>query len=125
MVESVSAVQQAGQGTGLGAVAGGVLGGVLGHQVGGGTGKTAMTVLGAVGGGLAGNEVEKRARSETLFDVRVRMEDGSSRSFQRPQALAVGTHVVVEGSNLRVTRDTGQVSQPQVIRTSAPAAGST
>jgi outer membrane lipoprotein SlyB len=124
-VESVTAVQQPGQGTGLGAVAGGVLGGVLGHQVGGGNGKTAMTVLGAVGGGLAGNEVEKRARSETLFDVRVRMEDGSTRSFQRPQALAVGTRVVVEGSSLRVARDAGQGSQPQVIRTSAPAAGST
>jgi len=101
-VESVSAVQQKGQGTGLGAVAGGVLGGVLGHQVGGGHGKTAMTVLGAVGGGMAGNEVEKRARSETLFSVKVRMDDGSVRSFQQSQSLAVGTQVVAEGSALRV-----------------------
>ena len=102
VVESVAAVQKKGQGTGLGVVAGGVLGGVAGHQVGGGNGKTAMTVLGAIGGGLAGNEVEKRARSETLFDISVRMEDGSTRVFQRAQSMALGTRVVVEGTTLRV-----------------------
>jgi len=123
-VESVTAVQEKGQGTGLGAVAGGVLGGVVGHQVGGGNGKTAMTVLGAIGGGLAGNEVEKRARSETLFDLRVRMEDGSTRSFQRAQSLAVGTRVIVEGSTLRVARDAAPRNESPVIRTSAPAGSS-
>jgi outer membrane lipoprotein SlyB len=102
VVESVESVQQPGQATGLGAVAGGVLGGVVGHQMGGGNGKTAMTVLGAVGGGLAGNEVEKRARSETLFNVRVRMKDGSRRTFQHSRSLSVGAHVVVEGTKLRL-----------------------
>lgn len=96
VVDSVSAVRQNGQGSGLGAVAGGLLGGVVGHQAGGGNGKTALTVLGAIGGGLAGNEVEKRARAETLFDIQVRMNDGSYRSFQRAQPMAVGTQVVVE-----------------------------
>ena len=61
---------------------GGVLGGVVGHQAGGGSGKTALTVLGAIGGGLAGHEVEKRVRSETVYDVHVRMEDGSTRTFR-------------------------------------------
>jgi outer membrane lipoprotein SlyB len=102
VVESVATVKKKGEGTGLGAVAGGVLGGVAGHQVGGGNGKTAMTVLGAIGGGLAGNEVEKRARSETLYDIHVRMEDGSTRVFQRSQSMALGTRVVVEGTTLRV-----------------------
>ena len=129
IVESVTAVKQKGEGTGLGAVAGGVLGGVVGHQVGGGKGKTAMTVLGAIGGGLAGNEVEKRARSETLYDVQVRMEDGSVRTFQRPQSMVVGTHVVVEGTSLRVARDAGSSNNnndaPRTLNTSAPAAGST
>ena len=128
VVESVNTVHQKGQGTGLGAVAGGVLGGVLGHQVGGGKGKTAMTVLGAVGGGLAGNEVEKRARGETLYDVQVRMEDGSLRTFQRAQSMAVGTHVVVEGKTLRVSRDAASNGTggdaPRTLRTSAPAGGS-
>lgn len=102
VVESVSAVTQKGQGTGVGAVAGGVVGGVVGHQMGGGRGKTAMTVLGAVGGALAGNEVEKRTRSETVYNVHVRMDDGSTRVVQQSQSMAVGTHVVVEGSTLRL-----------------------
>jgi outer membrane lipoprotein SlyB len=102
VVEGVRAVQQKGQGTGLGAVAGGVLGGVVGHQLGGGNGKTAMTVLGAIGGGLAGNEVEKRARGKTVYEVRVRMDDGSVRTLTESTAPTPGSHVVVEGSSLRV-----------------------
>jgi len=125
VIESVTAVQKKGQGTGLGVVAGGVLGGVVGHQVGGGNGKTAMTVLGAIGGGLAGNEVEKRARSETVFDVRVRMEDGSTRVFQRAQSMVVGTHVVVEGTTLRVARNASKPDAPRTLRTSSPVPGAT
>jgi outer membrane lipoprotein SlyB len=119
IVESVHSVQQQGQATGVGAVAGGVLGGVVGHQVGGGSGKTAMTVLGAIGGVLAGNEVEKRARSEMLFNVQVRMEDGSTRVFQQAQSLAIGTHVVVEGTKLRIGRDPGKGDQSHTVRTAA------
>ena len=39
------------------------------------------TIAGAVGGGYAGNEVEKRTRSATTYQVRVRMEDGQTRNF--------------------------------------------
>jgi outer membrane lipoprotein SlyB len=62
-------------------VTGAVLGGVLGNQVGGGNGRKLATVAGAVGGGYAGNEVEKRARGTTTYQVRVRMDNGSVRSF--------------------------------------------
>jgi len=117
VVESVHAVQ--GQATGVGAVAGGVLGGVVGHQVGGGSGKTAMTVLGVIGGVLAGNEVEKRSRSETLFNVQVRMEDGSPRVFQQAQSMAIGTHVVVEDLKLRIQHETGKGDQSHAVRTVA------
>jgi len=103
-VESVEPVRLKGEGTGLGAVAGGVLGGVVGHQIGGGSGKTAMTVLGALGGGLAGNEVERRTRGQTSYDVQVRMQDGSHRSIRQGQALAVGSSVVVEGGHVRLAR---------------------
>ncbi len=102
-VESVRAIKVKGNGTGVGAVAGGVLGGVVGHQLGGGTGKTALTILGAVGGVAAGNEVEKRARGETVFDVSVRMNDGSHRVVRQNQSVAVGTRVTVEGSTLRIS----------------------
>ncbi|MDB5823787.1 MAG: 17 kDa surface antigen [Herminiimonas sp.] len=43
-------------GIGLGAVAGGL----IGNQVGGGNGRTLATIVGAVGGGYVGNEVAKR-----------------------------------------------------------------
>jgi outer membrane lipoprotein SlyB len=97
-VESVVPVQSKGQATGIGAVTGGVLGAVVGNQIGGGNGKKAMAVLGAIGGGFAGNEVEKHVRGDTVYNVRVRMDDGSTRSLQREQPAAVGTHVVLNGN---------------------------
>jgi outer membrane lipoprotein SlyB len=121
VVESVGQVQQKGQGSGLGAVTGGVLGGVVGHQVGRGNGNTAMTVLGAIGGGLAGNEVEKRARSTTHFEVHVRMQDGSLRVFQRAQSLAVGTPVVAQGATLRVAHEASGRDDAHSAQTAAPA----
>lgn len=84
-VESVQAIQHEAKPSGVGVVAGAVLGGVLGNQVGGGKGRTLATVAGAVGGGYAGNEVEKRSRSTTSYQVRVRMEDGSIRTFPYAQ----------------------------------------
>ena len=80
-VESVHTVQEQAKPSGLGIAAGAVLGGVLGNQVGGGNGRTLATVAGAVGGGYAGNEVEKRSRATTSYQVRVRMDDGSTRTF--------------------------------------------
>ena len=50
-VESVQAIEQAAPATGVGAVAGGVLGAVVGNQIGTANGRTAATVLGAVGRG--------------------------------------------------------------------------
>jgi outer membrane lipoprotein SlyB len=100
VVESSLAVQQKGQGTGLGAVAGGVLGGVVGHQLGGGSGKQALTVLGAVGGGLAGNEIEKRQRASTVYQLKIRMADGSVRALTQGKALPVGQHVHVDGEQV-------------------------
>ena len=100
-VESVKTETRKGEGTGIGAVAGGVLGGVVGHQMGGGNGKKAMTVLGAVGGGLAGHEVEKRARSTTVYQVRLRMDDGTTRTVTQQTAPAVGGRFEVEGSTLK------------------------
>lgn len=79
VVQSVRAVQVKGAGTGLGGVGGGLVGGVLGHQIGGGSGKDLATVLGAVGGAVAGNEIEKQARASTVYDVTVRLNNGSTR----------------------------------------------
>jgi outer membrane lipoprotein SlyB len=102
VVEAVTPYQQKGEGTGVGAVGGAVVGGLLGSQVGGGSGKKAMTVIGAVGGGLAGNEIEKRQRATTLYSVKVRMEDGTLRTLTQSTAPTVGQKVSVEGSTLKV-----------------------
>lgn len=111
-VESVQAVQQAAPPSGVGAVAGGVLGAVVGNQIGKGSGRTAATVLGAVGGGYAGHQIEQRTRTQTVYQVAVRMEDGSLRHFQRSQAPAIGTPVVLEGNGFRV----GAPAQPGTVQ---------
>ena len=106
-VESVQAVEQAAPATGVGAVAGGVLGAVVGNQVGKGSGRTAATLLGAVGGGYVGHKVEQRTRTHTVYEVAVRMDDGSVRRFQRAQPTAVGTPVVLQGKGFRVDQSAG------------------
>lgn len=99
-VESVQAVKQKGDGTGVGAVGGAVVGGVVGHQMGGGRGKDALTVLGAVGGAVAGHEIEKNVRAETVYSVKVRMDDGTLRTLTRKEPATVGARVRVEGNTL-------------------------
>ncbi|CAD6536623.1 glycine zipper 2TM domain-containing protein [Paraburkholderia metrosideri] len=101
-VVAISAVRQEGHGTGIGAVGGAVAGGVVGNQFGAGGGRTAMTVLGALGGGLAGNSVEKHIRSTTSYSVRVRMESGKTRYFTYHEAppFQQGEHVRIENGSL-------------------------
>jgi len=99
-VISVNAIKHQGEGSGLGAVAGGVVGGVLGNQVGRGRGRTAATVVGAGAGAYAGHEIEKRTKSTESYNVAVRMDDGSTRSFDYDSepAFRAGDKVkVVEG----------------------------
>lgn len=101
VVSSINAISEKGEGSGLGAIAGGVLGGVLGHQIGGGTGKKIATVAGAAGGAYAGHQVEKNVKSTTHYDVVVKMQDGSSRTFSydTPPAFQTGEKVrVVNGA---------------------------
>ncbi|WP_122151488.1 glycine zipper 2TM domain-containing protein [Paraburkholderia sp.] len=101
-VVAISAVRQEGHGTGVGAVGGAVVGGLVGNQFGGGVGRGAMTVLGAVGGGFAGNSVEKHLRSTTAYSVHVRMESGKNRYFTYHEAppFQQGEHVHLENGAL-------------------------
>lgn len=99
-VEAVKVEQVAGEGSGLGAVAGGVAGAVLGNQVGRGTGRKVATVAGAAGGAFAGHQAEKYIKSGKRYDVVVRMDDGSSRTFpyEAEPGFRAGERVrVVEG----------------------------
>ena len=89
------------KGSGAGAVAGGVVGGVLGNQVFGGT---AATVIGAAGGAVAGNNLERNHRTEvTGYRVSVRLDNGRSRTFTETQVggLRVGDRVRIHGGRLQ------------------------
>ena len=101
-VESIAAVRHQGRGTGIGAVGGAVVGGLLGNQFGAGNGRLGMTALGAVGGGFAGNAVEKHLRSSTSYQVRVRMENGRTRYFnyRQPPPFQQGERVHIEHGTL-------------------------
>jgi outer membrane lipoprotein SlyB len=81
VIEEVREVEKAGQASGAGAVGGAVVGGVVGHQMGGGRGKDVATVLGALGGGLAGHAIEKNARTTVEYQIIIRYEDGTKGMF--------------------------------------------
>jgi outer membrane lipoprotein SlyB len=103
-VESVTAVQRAVKPStpiSVGSVAGGVIGAALGNQVGHGNGRALATVIGAVGGGYAGHVIEGHVRKETVYEVGVRMEDGSRRTIETQTAPAIGSRVTVDGNTLQ------------------------
>jgi len=81
VVQAVNEVSVEPKGSGGGAVAGGVVGGIIGNQIGKGATRDIATVLGAVGGAYAGNHIEKSNKESKRYDVVVRFEDGSTRTF--------------------------------------------
>ena len=100
VVESIKAVKVQGKTNGVGAVAGGVGGALVGNQIAGGHDRTLGGVAGAIGGGLLGNAIEKHERTTTVFDVNVRMDDGSLRTVRESASPAVGEKVRVESDGL-------------------------
>lgn len=94
-------VERQGKGEGVGTVAGGVLSAVVGNQLGHGNGRTAATLLGALGGGFAGNAVEKHVKKETVCQVRIRMEDGGIRTVEQGSPPSVGARVTVDNGVIR------------------------
>ena len=100
VVESVTAVQVEGKTNGVGAVAGGVGGALVGNRIAGGNNRTLGGVVGAVGGGLLGNAIEKHERKVTVYDVNVRMADGTLRTVRESTSPAVGEKVRVEADGL-------------------------
>jgi outer membrane lipoprotein SlyB len=82
-VESIRTITTRARGSGLGAGAGAILGGLLGHQVGGGSGRQLATVAGAVGGAVVGNQVEGNMKANHSYEIRVRLDDGTLRTFHQ------------------------------------------
>jgi outer membrane lipoprotein SlyB len=103
-VRGIEPIRERPPGTGVGAVVGGVLGAVVGNQFGHGTGRAAMTGVGAVGGAVAGNNVERNQRKAIVgYQVAIRLDNGTVRSFRRNQvaSLHVGDRVRLEGGSFR------------------------
>ncbi|WP_426111460.1 glycine zipper 2TM domain-containing protein [Massilia sp. PWRC2] len=100
-VESVREINTRAQGSGVGAAGGAILGGLLGNQVGSGHGRQLATVAGAVGGAVVGNQVEGNMKATHSYEIRVRMDDGGTRTFHQQNApgWSAGSRVkVVNGS---------------------------
>jgi len=78
VVQDVQRVETGGNGNGgtLGAIIGAVAGGVLGNQVGKGDGRKAATVVGAVAGGVVGNQIGKRSDDQSAWRIVVQLDNG-------------------------------------------------
>ena len=100
VVESINAVKVQGQTNGVGAVAGGLGGALVGNQIAGRHDRTLGGVVGAVGGGLLGNAIEKHERTATVYDVNVRMSDGSLRTVRESTSPSLGEKVRVDADGL-------------------------
>ena len=94
---------------GIGAVVGGIAGVGIGSLIGGGTGRDVAMVLGAVGGAVAGNKMQKKYDQPVAGEqIVVRVANGVLVSVTQPgsSGLRKGDKVYIEGSgeNARVLR---------------------
>lgn len=109
VVQSIELVRQDNAnpgGIGAGAIAGAVVGGILGHQVGGGTGNTAATVLGAAGGAYVGNQMEKNRQGTqqvNAYRFDVRLNNGTYQSITQTENddIRVGDRVQIDNGVAR------------------------
>lgn len=81
-VTGVDVLEREGKSTALGTIAGGALGAVLGRQIGDGLGRDIAGIAGAVGGAYVGREIEKRARSQSVWRVTVQYGNGNQATFE-------------------------------------------
>jgi outer membrane lipoprotein SlyB len=98
-VTDINTIEEESRTSGGGAVLGAVIGGVVGHQFGSGRGRDAATGIGAIGGAVAGNQIERRnSRENEIYRVTVRFENGRHEQFDYRdiEDLRVGDHVKVE-----------------------------
>jgi len=97
VVQSIDVAPSGHSGIGAGAALGAVAGGLLGNQIGGGSGRTVATVAGVAGGALTGNQMEKNMHSgQSSYRIAVRMDNGSVQTLSQsvqPSNLQVGDRV--------------------------------
>lgn len=104
VVEEIRRVDGEGGGSGLGVVIGGLAGAVLGQAIGNGDGADAVTLIAGGIGAVAGNEIEKKSKRQTVYQTRVRMDDGviHTVSQETPPDWQAGSKVkLVNGQFIR------------------------
>lgn len=76
VVESVRQVTIEGTESGIGTVSGAAIGGIAGSEIGGGKGQTIATILGAVGGAVAGHAIEQNVTTKPGLEITVKLDSG-------------------------------------------------
>ena len=103
VVDRIEVVRKGDSSNVAGTVIGGIVGGLLGHQVGSGSGQTAATIVGAAGGAVAGQEVQRRTRgANETFRISVRMDNGVHQTITQDDItdLRSGDKVRVQGGRI-------------------------
>ena len=102
-IESIRQVDKQKYASGAGAVVGGLVGTGVGSLIGGGSGRTAAMIVGAVGGAVVGNEMQKN-QTELIWEIGVRYDDGSYGSITQTQApgLRIGDRVRVTDTGIEL-----------------------
>jgi outer membrane lipoprotein SlyB len=80
-VTNLKEVKKKGSSSGVGTLGGALIGGGLGYAVGGHNHRAAGTLVGAGGGALIGNTIEKNASSGKTFKIDVRFDNGTTQTF--------------------------------------------
>jgi outer membrane lipoprotein SlyB len=96
-ITSIRNVNIQGSGTG-GTLVGAGVGGLVGNQIGGGSGRTAATVGGALLGGAAGSHAGQNITSRNGLEIEVRLDEGGRRisvvqEVNPRESFAVGNRV--------------------------------
>jgi outer membrane lipoprotein SlyB len=102
-IESIQQVDRQKYAPGAGAVTGALIGGGLGSIAGQGWGKAAAVIVGAVGGGIVGNELQKN-QTELIWEIGIRYDDGGYGTITQAQSpgLRIGDRVRVTDTGLEV-----------------------
>jgi outer membrane lipoprotein SlyB len=102
-IESIQQVDRQKYAPGAGAVTGALIGGGLGSIAGQGWGKAAAVIVGAVGGGIVGNELQKN-QTELIWEIGIRYDDGGYGTITQAQSpgLRIGDRVRVTDTGLEL-----------------------
>jgi uncharacterized protein YcfJ len=91
-----------------GTAVGAVVGGLLGNQVGGGNGKKIATVVGAVGGGYAGNQMQGRMQANDTYTTTETRCNTVTDSHDKVVGYDVKYDLDGEVGQVRMDRDPGE-----------------